>query len=130
VAAPGAERSVAYWDLECPLLGVERKSDFEGGRSVDDPTRTSALIPSRLVCGCCAIGTRHRNRDDSRALLVRAGYDCASFLLGLVGGPLQVTSAAEVSPRDHEEKESNERDWVRVSTLEPPPHPSQIGRLL
>jgi hypothetical protein len=44
-----------------------------------DPTRTSALIPSRLVCGCCAIGTRHRNRDDSRALLVRAGYDCASF---------------------------------------------------
>jgi hypothetical protein len=22
-----------------------------------DPTRTSALIPSQLVCGCCAIGT-------------------------------------------------------------------------
>jgi hypothetical protein len=36
-AASGAKWSVAYRDLECPLLGVERKSDFEGDRSVDDP---------------------------------------------------------------------------------------------
>jgi len=31
----------------CPLLGVERKSEFEAGRSVDDPSQTSLrAVPS------------------------------------------------------------------------------------
>jgi hypothetical protein len=58
MAGAGAERSVAYWDLECPLLGVERKSDFEGGRSVDDPERTWVVF----LAACC------RRRAASQAL--------------------------------------------------------------
>jgi Domain of unknown function (DUF4118) len=45
---------------ECPLLGVERKSDFEGGRSVDDPNghrvrsiyTVSHSLPGRKVLDC------------------------------------------------------------------------------
>jgi hypothetical protein len=36
-------------DLECPLLGVERKSDCEGGKFVDDPFRTSSAQASAPV---------------------------------------------------------------------------------
>ena len=32
----------------CPVSGVERKSDFEGGRSVDDPQQTFDVQQRRV----------------------------------------------------------------------------------
>src|SRR5450756_1522912 len=36
-------------DLGCPLLGLERKSDFEPGKSVEDPERTFWRVREPLI---------------------------------------------------------------------------------